>query len=381
MRMQAVVVRESASPTSLGSHTLVNRFDLEEVDLQGPGAGEVLVEVAAAGICHSDLSVINGDRIRSLPLVLGHEATGTVREVGPGVQGLQQGDTVVFTFVPVCGVCRECQSGKPALCRRGNAANVSGELLSGTKPFRDATGHALNHHNGVSAFSPFTVVARESLVRVATDIPATELALFGCAVLTGVGAVFNTAKIAPGETVVVFGCGGVGLSAILGARAVGAGRIIAVDIDKRHLRWADRVGADVTLVSDSNVVEAIRDLTHGGADACFEAAGRADVLRDAYESAGPGGQVVAIGLANPASRVEISPSQMVVNEKVLRGSYMGSAVPARDIPRYVSLYELGRLPVDRLFGGTHPIEQSHEAFTSLIEGDGGRQVFTFGSSS
>ena len=193
----------------------------EELDLTGPGPGQVLVEVAAAGLCHSDLSVVNGSRPRVMPMVMGHEASGIIREAGAGVRDFAPGDHVVFTFVPVCGRCLYCATGRPALCENGAKANGEGTLLDGKRYFRDGTGQELNHHLGVSAFSQFTVVAQESVVRIDPELPLETAALFGCAVMTGVGAVFNTARVEPGSGVAIFGLGGIGLSALLGARAAG----------------------------------------------------------------------------------------------------------------------------------------------------------------
>src|SRR6185436_16534785 len=194
-----------------------------------PGAGEVLVEVGAAGLCHSDLSVLDGSRPRLMPMVLGHEAAGVVSEVGEGVSELAPGDHVVFSYVPVCGRCAECASGRGAMCERGAEANVAGTLLGGHCRFANAQGHRLHHHLGVSGFSQFTVASQHSLVKIDSDVPLHKAALFGCAVMTGVGAVVNTARVEPGASVAVFGLGGVGLSAVMGALAAGASTIVAVD--------------------------------------------------------------------------------------------------------------------------------------------------------
>jgi alcohol dehydrogenase len=202
---------------------------IDEISLAGPSAGEVLVEIAGAGLCHSDLSVIDGSRPRTMPMVMGHEASGIVRDVGADVREFAPGDHVVFSFVPVCGRCSFCASGRGALCEPGARANVAGTLLSGARHFSDSKSMACNHHLGVSAFSQFTVAAQESLVKIDASLPLTTAALFGCAVMTGVGAVVNTARVTPGSSVAVFGMGGVGLSVIMGAHAIGAYPIIAID--------------------------------------------------------------------------------------------------------------------------------------------------------
>src|SRR5918998_241510 len=253
---------EHSAPYS-GSQQLV----IEELDLSGPGRGEVLVEIIAAGLCHSDLSVIDGSRPRVMPMVMGHEAAGIVRDVGPAVHDLADGDRVVFSFVPVCGHCLPCATGRPALCENGAAANTAGTLLAGDRHFKNPAGQELNHHLGVSAFSRYTVAAQESLVKIDPDVPLENAALFGCAVMTGVGAVINTARVEPGTGVAVFGLGGVGLSAVLGAAASGAWPIVAVDLFDAKLELARRVGATQTVnARDDDPVQAIKDLTGGGGD-------------------------------------------------------------------------------------------------------------------
>jgi alcohol dehydrogenase len=226
MKTKAAVLYEmGASPPYAESLPL----QVQEITLTGPGPGEVLVEVAGAGLCHSDLSVVDGSRPRQMPMVMGHEASGIVREVGSAVSEFAPGDHVVFSFVPVCGHCHFCTSGRGAMCAPGAQANIAGTLLSGTRHFTDSKASVCNHHLGVSAFSQFTVAAQESLVKIDASMPLATAALFGCAVMTGVGAVVNTARIMPGTSVAVFGMGGVGLSMIMGARAAGAYPIVAVD--------------------------------------------------------------------------------------------------------------------------------------------------------
>ncbi len=243
MKTKAAVLYETgASQPFAKSLPLV----VDEIELDPPGAGEVLVEVVGAGLCHSDLSVVDGSRPRPLPMILGHEASGIVREVGANVRELRPGDHVVFSWVPVCGQCLYCTSGRGAMCDPGNAANLVGTLLSGARRFRDSRSHPpqlCNHHLGVSGFSQFTVAAQESLVKIESSLPLAMAALFGCAVMTGVGAVVNTARVEAGTSVAVFGMGGVGLSAVMGARAAGAHPIIAVDLIDEKLALAREVGA------------------------------------------------------------------------------------------------------------------------------------------
>ena len=299
---------------------------IEELELTGPGPGEVLVEIVGAGLCHSDLSVIDGSRPRVMPMVMGHEASGIVREVGPGVRDLALDDHVVFSFVPVCGHCLPCATGRPALCENGALANVSGTLLSGQRRFQNQQGQAVHHHLGVSAFSQFTVAAQESLVKIDPTLPLEEGALFGCAVMTGVGAVVNTARVEPGTSVAVFGLGGVGLSAVMGARVAGAYPIVAVDVLGSKLALARQVGATHTVnAKDGDPVQAIKDLTRGGAHYAFESVGSERVLIQAYQATRRGGTTVTIGLPHPSKQFAISAVSLVAEERTVKGSYMGSA--------------------------------------------------------
>src|SRR6195952_1369495 len=246
---------------------------IEEIDLDDPGEGEVLVKIGAAGLCHSDLSVIDGNRPRPTPMVLGHEAAGVVEKLGPGVDDLKVGDHVVMVFVPSCGHCLPCAEGRPALCEPGAAANGAGTLLSGKRRLH-CDGADINHHLGVSGFATHCVVSRRSVVKVDPDLPLDEAALFGCAVLTGVGAVVNTGRLMPGQNAAVIGLGGVGLSSVLGAVASGARQIVAIDLADDKLGLARQLGASHTVnARDSDAAEQVRELTGGGVDFAFEMAG------------------------------------------------------------------------------------------------------------
>ncbi|RMH75241.1 MAG: alcohol dehydrogenase [Calditrichaeota bacterium] len=375
MKSLAAVLYEMEKPAPYAqSRPLV----IEEIELEPPGYGEVLVEIHGAGLCHSDLSVIDGSRPRVMPMVMGHEASGIVQETGPGVTDLQPGDHVVFSFVPVCGRCIPCATGRAALCENGATANTAGTLLTGHRRFRNASGKELNHHLGVSAFSRYTIAAQESLVKIDPALPLEKAALFGCAVMTGVGAVVNTARVRPGLAVAVFGMGGVGLSAVMGARAAGACPIIAVDTLDSKLDLARRVGATHTVnARTDNPVEAIRDLTGGGADYALEAVGNETVLIQAYQATRRGGTTVTIGLPHPQRMFTIPAVSLVAEERTVVGSYMGSAVPRRDIPRFIAMYQAGILPVDTLLSRTIPLEEINEAFDALARGDAVRQVITF----
>jgi alcohol dehydrogenase len=350
---------------------------IEQIELAPPGSGEVRVRIKAAGLCHSDLSVINGDRPRPLPMVLGHEAAGIVEELGPGVDDLAIGDHVVMVFMPSCGGCRPCKQGRPALCEPGAAANAKGVLDTGAIRLSGRDG-AIHHHLGVSAFAEQAVVSRHSLVRIDPGLPFVEAALFGCAVLTGVGAVMNTGAVPSGAAVVVVGLGGVGLSSVLGACAVGAGVVVAVDTSDDKLELARRLGATAAVnAGDPSCVDQVRALTGGGADFAFEMAGTAQALADAYEMTRRGGTTVTAGLPPPDSSLNVNIVRLVAEERSLKGSYIGSGVPARDIPRYIDLYRDGRLPVDSLLSGGLRLDEVNEGFDRLADGGVVRQVIEF----
>ncbi|GAB5470250.1 MAG: zinc-dependent alcohol dehydrogenase family protein [Rhodospirillales bacterium] len=347
---------------------------VEELDLEGPREGEVLVEVKAAGLCHSDLSVINGARPRPLPMAIGHEAAGIVRELGPGVTDLAEGDHVVMIFVPSCGSCLPCAEGRPALCEKAALANAEGHLLSGHRPMSKA-GQAVNHHMGVAAFSSFTVCSRRSLVKVDPTLPLEQAALFGCAVLTGVGAVLNTAQVGPGHSASVIGLGGVGLNALLGALLVGAHPVIAIDLVPEKLELARQLGASHAFDgSDPELVEKVKAASAGGVDFAFEMAGSAPALELAYKMTRRGGTTVTAGLAHPSKSMSIQAVSLVAEERTLKGSYIGSCVPPRDIPRYIGLFRNGRLPVDRLLSETLGFDELNAGLDRLADGQAVRQV-------
>jgi alcohol dehydrogenase len=294
------------------------------------------------------------------------------------VHELAAGDHVVFSFVPTCGHCIMCAVGRPALCENGAKANLAGTLLSGARRFRNRGGQALHHHLGVSAFTQFTVAAQESLVKVDPALPLETAALFGCAVMTGVGAVVNTARVEPGASVAVFGLGGVGLSAVMGAHLAGAWPIVAVDLVDSKLHLVREAGATHTVsAKDGDPVEAVRDLTGGGASYVFESVGSERVLAQAYQATRRGGTTVTIGLPHPGRQFAASAVSLVVEERTVRGSYMGSAVPRRDVPRFIALYQAGLLPVDRLLSRMIALDEINPAFDALAGGEAVRQVIRF----
>ena len=374
MQIKAAVLNRIGAE---GPYATTKPLTITDVELDGPGAGEVLIKVVAAGLCHSDLSVINGSRPRPMPMALGHEASGIVEELGPGVDDLAIGDHVVIVFVPSCGHCAPCAEGRPALCEPGAAANGAGTLLSGARRLhRD--GAVLNHHLGCSVFAEYATVSRRSLVRIDKTIPLEHAALFGCAVLTGVGAVVNTAQVKLGASVAVIGLGGVGLAALLGARAAGARHIVAVDLSDDKLAQARVLGATHTFNAASpDAVEAIKAATKGGVEYAFEFAGAIRALDLAYRITRRGGTTVTAGLPPPDQTLPLSVVNLVAEERTLKGSYIGTCVPSRDIPHYLELYAQGRLPVDALLSGRLALEDINEGFDRLHDGTAVRQVVVF----
>lgn len=371
MKIRAAVLDAMGAPTPYATSRPLR---IAAVELHGPGPGEVLVRIAAAGLCHSDLSVINGDRPRPTPMALGHEAAGVVEALGPGVDDLKPGDHVALVFVPSCGHCGPCAEGRPALCEPGMAANTAGTLLSGARRiFRDAK--PVNHHLGCSAFAEAAVVSRRSVVKIDPELPLEEAALFGCAVLTGVGAVVNTAKVHVGASVAVVGLGGVGLASVLGAVAAGARHVVAVDLSEDKLALATSLGATHAFnAGDADVVDAVKEATQGGVEYAIEMAGSVRAFEVAYRVTRRGGTTVTAGLPPPAAAWPMPSTHLVAEERTIKGSYIGTCVPMRDLPRYIALYRQGKLPVDRLLTGRLTLDEINAGFDRLHEGRAVRQV-------
>jgi alcohol dehydrogenase len=374
MKIRAAVLNSmgAASP-----YAETKPLAIQELELDPPARGEVLVRIVAAGLCHSDLSVINGDRPRPLPMALGHEAAGVVEELGEDVTDLAVGDHVVMVFMPSCGHCVPCAEGRPALCEPGAAANGNGTLLSGGRRLH-CDGVTVNHHLGCSAFADHAVVSRRSVVKITPDLPLVEAALFGCAVLTGVGAVVNTARLQAGNSVAVIGLGGVGLASLLGAVAAGARRVVAIDLSDDKLGLARQLGANDTVNARAeDAADQVRDLTGGGVDFAIEMAGSARALDLAYRITRRGGTTITAGLPPPTATLPLPIVNLVAEERTVKGSYIGTCVPTRDIPRFIELYQRGRLPVDRLMSGRLKLEQINEGFDRLHDGTAVRQVIEF----
>ncbi|MBL8487774.1 MAG: zinc-dependent alcohol dehydrogenase family protein [Rhodocyclaceae bacterium] len=375
MKMRAAVLDRMEIPRP---YTTTRPISVETVELDSPGPGEVLVKITGAGLCHSDLSIVNGDRPRQMPMALGHEAAGIVEECGPGVTDLARGDSVALVFVPSCGHCIPCMEGRPALCEPGAAANGAGTLVGGHRRLHRPDGSLLNHQVGVSCFAEYAVVARGSLVKVRPDLDPAVAAVFGCAVLTGAGAAMNSAQVRLGGTVAVIGLGGVGLSAVLGALAAGAREVVAIDTLQDKLDMALALGATrACRADDPDVIQRIRTEVPGGVEVAIEAASSVQALELAYRITRRGGTTVTCSLPNPAHTFNLQAVNLVAEERTLKGSYLGSAVPARDIPRFIELYKAGRLPVDRLITHRLKLDEINEGFDRLAEGTAVRQVILF----
>ena len=375
MKIRAAVLREMGKKRPYYES---NPLVIEEIELQKPRAGEILVKIHAAGLCHSDLSVIDGNRPRQVPMVLGHEAAGEVVEIGLNVKDTSLGDHVVFTFLPLCGHCQPCMTGHPALCENGAISNNNGELLEGGTRLLDSQNNEIHHHMGVSGFAEYVVVSRKSVVKVDKTLPFDIAALFGCAVITGVGAIINTGNLKLGETVLITGLGGVGFAALLGAIAGGASKIIVADVNKEKLGKAIEMGAHEAIdPSENNALEKIRDLTRGGVDVGLEFAGVIQALDFTYNATARGGRTVTAGLPHPSKMLQISPTKLVGEEKTLKGSYLGSCVPSRDIPAYIALYQAGRLPVDKLMTHKLGLSDINIGLERLAEGEAIRQIIKF----
>jgi alcohol dehydrogenase len=347
---------------------------IQELDRPEPRPGELGVAITYSSLCHSDLSVVDGSRVRPLPMALGHEAVGRVVSVGKGVDDVSEGDHVVLVFVPSCGDCRACRSGRPALCHRAAEVNGSGDLLHGEALLRTPSGERINHHLGVSAFADYAVVARESVVVIGDDVPDTVAAMFGCAVLTGMGAVLNTAAVTAGQSVAVFGLGAVGLSAVMAASLAGASAVIAIDPNAGKHQLARDCGA-TAVGTPEDAARLVADATGDGVDAAIEAVGSAGVIAACLDLLTRGGAVVSVGLPKPSAELTVGALQFAGAGKRLLGSYMGDAVPERDIPLYLDHWRAGRLPVELLHTDTRPLTEINEGLDALAAGEVVRRLF------
>jgi S-(hydroxymethyl)glutathione dehydrogenase/alcohol dehydrogenase len=366
-RAKAVVFRELNKPVVV-----------ETVEVESPRRDEVMVKIGACGVCHSDLSATNGTIPLPPPSVLGHEAAGTIAEIGEGVSEVAVGDPVLISWIPMCGRCRYCTMGRPALCDRA-AAQATMTLPDGTSRLKDAKGNPLHHFAGVSVMAEYATVHKDNVIVDEIGVPADKAALVGCAVMTGVGAAINTARVEAGSSVAVFGTGGIGLNVIQGAALAGAERIIAVDLEDKKLEFAQVFGATHTVnpreVGDP--VAKILELTGTGADYAFECIGLPATIQQAYNAIRKGGTAVVVGVSRPTDTVTLAAFMMPFTEKVLTGSMYGSAQPRIDFPRLLSLYKANRLKLDELVTATYSIDEAPRAFEDLQKGANARGVIVF----
>ena len=371
MRIKAAVLHEQGKEHPFAQS---RPLTVEDVELAPPGDDEVLIKTGAAGLCHSDLSMIRGVMERKVPMVPGHEAAGVVEEVGKNVTQCKAGDHVVMSFVPICGECEYCTTGRSNICITAFRARATGAVINGERRL-SLGGQPLHHTNGVSCYAEYMVACEDSVIVIDKDVPMVDAALFGCAVVTGVGAIINTAKIRPGATIGVVGLGGVGLCALLGGIVAGAGRIIAIDVADDKLGLARQLGATDTFnATDPDCVDNVVDATKGGVEYAFEVAGVVAAMQTAYAITRRGGMTVTSGLSQQEHTFKIPHAQLVVDERTIKGSYMGSSVVRQDVPKFIQLYKQGKLPVDKLRSGNIGLEELNKGFDKLAAGEAVRQM-------
>lgn len=371
MKITGAVLETIGSPRPYAESQPIR---VQELELDPPGPGELLVRIEAAGVCHSDLSVVDGNRVRPVPMLLGHESAGIVEVVGEGVTDVSVGDRVAMCFLPRCEECANCAAGGRLPCLVGSAANNAGTLLNGHKRLHRANEFGngeVFHHIGVSGFATHVVVNRASAVPVGNDVPAEIAAVLGCAVLTGGGAVLNAAKPAPGDSIMIVGLGGVGMAALITALAVCTGEVIAVDALPAKLELAREWGASAAYTPQEAEEQGIK-ATH-----VIECAGHPKAFETAFNCTDVGGTTVTIGLPSPAARSSISPLTITAEARTIIGSYLGSAIPSRDIVKYADLWRAGKLPVERLISSHVKLSEINEAMDELSEGNAIRQVIVF----
>ncbi len=367
MKITGAVLEEIGRPRPFAESRPIS---ISELDLAAPGPTEILVRMEAAGVCHSDLSVVDGNRVRPVPMLLGHEAAGRIVEVGSGVTDLRPGQRVVMSFLPRCERCANCAEDGRLPCTAGSQSNNAGTLLHGSTHLSRG-GEPVHHHLGVSGFATHAVVDRASAVPVDDDVPADIAAVLGCAVLTGGGAVLNAARPRPQDSIMIVGLGGVGMAALITAVSQGISRIIAVDTLEQKLDHARRLGAHETYTP--------QQVLDGGVKARFviECAGNPRAFETAFAATSPGGTTVTAGLPSPDARAQLAPLTVTAEARTIVGSYLGSAVPARDIPRYAQLWRDGKLPVEELISERIALADINRAMDRLADGHAIRQVIMF----
>jgi NDMA-dependent alcohol dehydrogenase len=366
MKIQAAVFYEPGRP-----------FVVETLDLEPPRAGEVLIKVAAAGVCHSDWHLMTGTTKHATPVVPGHEGAGVVEAVGPGVSRVKPGDHVALSWAPSCGECFYCLDDRPSLCETYVGPIWEGVMMDGT-PRLSKDGRPVYHFSALACFAEYCVVPQECCVPMSKEIPLAIAALIGCAVTTGVGAALNTVKVKPGSSVAIYGAGGVGLSVLMGAKLAGASRLIVVDKAEGKLDIAKAFGATDVVMAGPEAVGEIKSLTHGrGADFVFEAIGIPAVQEQALGATRKGGTLVLVGISPMGSGTNFPGAIIARQEKTITGSYYGSANPARDFPLIAGLYARGQLDLARLVSKTYPLAQINAAYADMLSGETARGVIVF----
>lgn len=362
-RSKAVVCRDWTKPVAV-----------EEIEVDSPQADQVMIRMEAIGVCHSDLSASNGTMPLPPPLVLGHEACGRIVEVGEGVAGYAVGDKVIPSWIPSCGLCRFCAEGRPVLC--DDWAKSFFGPKDGTRPLKDASGNLLAAMSGVGVMSEYAILHKDNVIRIDPEVPSDKAALVGCGVMTGVGAVFNRARVKPGSSCAVIGAGGVGLNVIQGCAIAGAETIVAVDRVDKKLEFAQQFGATHTVnpSSDGDAVARIQEITGGGADYAFEVIGLAATIAQTYQAVRKGGTAVIIGVPKMTEMLQLPAAMIWMEEKSLMGSTYGSGQPKQDIPNLIKLYQRGRLKLDELVTATYPLDDAPRAFEDLEKGVNARGV-------
>ncbi len=371
MKMKAAILRTTSAQRPF---SVSKPLSIEEVELDPPKRGEVLIKVKAVGLCHSDLVAITGERAKPMPIVIGHEAAGIVEEIGQDVQGFAVGDHVVPSYVASCGRCEMCSVGRPALCEPATIANANAVLKDGTTRLRQGSTR-IHHHSGVAGFAEYSVIPEEALVKIDKSVPFEHAALFGCGVVTGVGSVINTAQAKPGQFIAVVGLGGVGLSAVLAALAIGSGKVLALDLSEEKLAFARELGVHHALnAGDADVQAQISALTGGGVHIAIETAGSNRALQMAYDITRRGGTTVTAGMPGPEAEITLSHLKIAAEERSIKGSYMGSCVAKRDIPRYLNMFQNGSLPVDKLLSRLIGFDDLNAAMDRLADAKTVREV-------
>jgi len=371
MKMKAAILRSSSAQRP---YSVSKPLSIEDVELDPPKRGEVLVRIKAVGLCHSDLVAISGERAKPMPIVIGHEAAGIVEELGEDVKGFAIGDHVVPSYVASCGHCEMCSVGRPALCEPATVANAKAVFKDGTTRLHQGSTR-IHHHSGVAGFAEYSVLPEEALVKIDNSIPFEHAALFGCGVVTGVGAVINSAKAKPGQFIAVVGLGGVGLSAVLAALAIGAGKVLALDLSQEKLQFAKELGVHHPLnAADEDVIEQVLALTGGGVHCAIETAGSGQALQTAYNITRRGGTTVAAGMPGAETMINLSHLKIAAEERCIKGSYMGSCVAKRDIPRYLNMFQNGILPVNRLMSRSIGFDDLNAAMDRLADAKTIREV-------